>query len=138
MEYSLQFSYSTACKITRAIFLAMLFVIMALAGASGQSFVTELNSHRTHKLEIRKDRHAKAWCEKLAKYDGRSHDLKNRRSKQSEIILGNQIGESACYKQWEESPPHKRIMLDERYDYIAFYIVKKGDMYYAIARLWEK
>ena len=87
---------------------------------SAQSFVTELNSHRTHKLELKSDQSAKRWAKYLGKTGHLGHDS-NLPNGRGEIVLETTNNETEFFESWYNSPRHKKLTMDESFDYVSFY-----------------
>jgi hypothetical protein len=118
-------------------------------------FVDELNSHRTNKVKIVRSRDVEAWAMTLAGRGRLSHDKWSSTPAHhtSEICLGNYEKDAAgFYELWYGSPGQRKIMMDEKYDYVAIGVEDgykmsriKGvltkvptGMQFAVARFWTK
>lgn len=128
-------------------------LLVALNGCASSvhetaTYVNELNSHRTNKLKTIRDRHTRQWAETIAKSGHVSHD-KDKQPNQAEIILVTYDDVDQFYVQWYSSEPHRRIMLDESFDFVSVAIVdEKKDRSgrvndntgrrFVVARFWSK
>jgi hypothetical protein len=105
--------------------LTLLFLSIALtcfAQTDAEEFYVELNklrgngNHLTPDKKIEKS--CKKWIDKIG--DKLRHNLDD---KYSEVLAIS----TEPLKDWLESPKHKKIILDKKYDFVGFaYVIKNG------------